>query len=145
LLSARRFAECFSSGTQQSPALGNDHVYREQDSQERKTHGKDIFTECQILGERQHSAKSRQPPSKAGGRYICREPSPGTRQRSFFAECPPFDTRQSKLYRVSPLYTRQSIFLFFYFANQTFCGMFLHYVDLHVPFWHNYKSVFYIY
>jgi hypothetical protein len=36
-------------------------------------------------------------------------------------------------------------FLFFYFANQTFCGMFLHYVDLHVPFWDNYKSVFYNY
>jgi hypothetical protein len=32
-------------------------------------------------------------------------------------------------------------FLFFSFPNQTLCGMFLHYVDLHVPFWHNYKSV----
>jgi hypothetical protein len=38
--------------------------------------------------------------------------------------------------------TRHSIFLFFYFAHQTFCGMFLHYVNLHVPFWDNYKSVF---
>ena len=34
---------------------------------------------------------------------------------------------------------------FFYFANQTFCGMFLHYVDLHVSFWDNYNSVFYNY
>jgi hypothetical protein len=33
-------------------------------------------------------------------------------------------------------------FLFFSFPNQTFCGMFLHYVDLHVPFWDNYNSVF---
>jgi hypothetical protein len=33
-------------------------------------------------------------------------------------------------------------FLFFSFLNQTFCGMFLHYVDLHVPFWDNYNSVF---
>jgi hypothetical protein len=26
-----------------------------------------------------------------------------------------------------------------------FCGILLHYVDLHVPFYHNYKSVFYNY
>jgi hypothetical protein len=36
-------------------------------------------------------------------------------------------------------------FIFFSFPNQTFCGMFLHYIDLHVPFLHNYKSVFYNY
>jgi hypothetical protein len=29
---------------------------------------------------------------------------------------------------------------FFLFPTKLFC-MFLHYVDLHVPFWHNYKSV----
>jgi hypothetical protein len=33
-------------------------------------------------------------------------------------------------------------FYFLNFGNQTFCGMFLHYVDLHVPFWDNYNSVF---
>jgi hypothetical protein len=43
------------------------------------------------------------------------------------------------LYRVSSMDTRQSIF---YFGHQTFCGMFLHYIDLHVPFWDNYNSVF---
>jgi hypothetical protein len=36
-------------------------------------------------------------------------------------------------------------FNFFSFSNQTFCGMFLDDVDLHVPFLHNYKSVFYDY
>jgi hypothetical protein len=36
-------------------------------------------------------------------------------------------------------------FCFFSFPNQNFCGMFLHYVDLHVPFLHNYKSVYYNY
>jgi hypothetical protein len=41
--------------------------------------------------------------------------------KGFFAECPSLDTRQS-------------IFYFLNFGNQTFCGMFLHYVDLHVPF-----------
>jgi hypothetical protein len=25
-------------------------------------------------------------------------------------------------------------FYFFYFPNQNFCGVFLHYIDLHVPF-----------
>jgi hypothetical protein len=102
---------------------------------------KKIFTECQTLGERQRSAKGRQPPSKADGRYLCREPSSGTRQASLpsaprltldrvsFAECHPWTLGK----------------VFFYFTNQTFCGMFLHYVDLHVLFWHNYKSVFYNY
>jgi hypothetical protein len=51
---------------------------------------------------------------------------------------------ESLLYQVPSLGTRQSIFLFLcYFANQTFCVMFLHYVDLHVPFWDNYNIVFY--
>jgi hypothetical protein len=36
-------------------------------------------------------------------------------------------------------------FYFFSFPNQTFCGMLLHYVDLNVLFWHNYKSVCYNY
>jgi hypothetical protein len=49
--------------------------------------------------------------------------------KDYFAECHPLGTRQS----------------IFYFANQTFCGMFLNYVDLHVAFWDNYKSVFYNY
>jgi hypothetical protein len=34
---------------------------------------------------------------------------------------------------------------FFIFGNQTFCVVFLHYLDLLVPFWYNYKSVFYNY
>jgi hypothetical protein len=38
----------------------------------------------------------------------------------------------------------KTYFYFFYFVNQTFYGMFLHYVDLHVSFWNNYNSVFYI-
>jgi hypothetical protein len=37
------------------------------------------------------------------------------------------------------------IFIFFIFGNKFFCGMFLHYIDLQVPFWDNYKSVFYNY
>jgi hypothetical protein len=52
--------------------------------------------------------------------------------RASFAKCFPWTL--GKVY-----------FYFFYFSCQTFCGMLLHYVDLHVPFWHNYKSVFYNY
>jgi hypothetical protein len=50
------FAECH---TRQSPTLGNDRVYREQDSWHRKTLGKESFAECQSLGERRRSAKGR--------------------------------------------------------------------------------------
>jgi hypothetical protein len=87
LPSARHFADGFLSGTRQSPALGNDRVYREQDSRHRNTLSKEIFAECQTLGERQPSAKGRQQSSIADGRYLYRAPSVGTRQRSFFAEC----------------------------------------------------------
>jgi hypothetical protein len=115
------------------------------------------FTESRTLGIEIHSAKGHQQPSKADNSYFCRVPSPNTRQRSFFAECLTpdtrqrsffaecltLDTRQSLICRVPFLDTRQSII--FSFPNQTFFGMFLHYVDLHVPFWHNYKIVFYNY
>jgi hypothetical protein len=59
LLSARRFVECFLSGTRQSPTLGNDRVYREQGSQHRNTLGKEICAECQTLGKQRPSAKGR--------------------------------------------------------------------------------------
>jgi hypothetical protein len=69
---------------------------------------------------------------------LCRVPtdrhSAKTELRVFkktFAECHTAETWQRLLYRVPSLGTRQSIFLFFYFANQTFCGMFLHYVSTH--------------
>jgi hypothetical protein len=48
------FAEC---RTRQSPALGNNRVYREQDSRHRNTLGKEIFAECRTLGEWRRSAK----------------------------------------------------------------------------------------
>jgi hypothetical protein len=70
------FAEC---RTRQSPALGIDRVYREQDSWQRKTLGKDNFAERQALGERWRSAKDRQQPSIADGRYPYQVSSPDTR------------------------------------------------------------------
>jgi hypothetical protein len=71
--------------TWQNRALGNDRVYREQDSRHRDT-----------LGELRRSVKGHQQPSIADGRYLCRVPSFGTRQKSryrctvrraLFAEC----------------------------------------------------------
>jgi hypothetical protein len=98
-----------------------------------------MFTENRTLGTEKHSANG-----NTWQRVVSRRLK---LTAVIFAESrvPPFDTRQSKLCRVFSLDTRQSIFLFFYFANQTFYGMLLHYVDLHVPFCHNYKSVFYNY
>jgi hypothetical protein len=93
------FPEC---RTRQSSSLGNARVYREQDSQHRKT-----------LGERRRSTKGRQQPSIFDCCYLCRASGFGTRQRSYFAECPTSDTRQRMLCRVPFLDTRQSIYFFF--------------------------------
>jgi hypothetical protein len=125
-------------GTRQSPTLGNDHVYREQDARHMKT-----------LDERRHSAKGCQQPSIADGRYLWRAPGFGTRQRSYFVASLPSVSSPTldKLFFDECLsWTLGKVYFYFFsFPNQTFCGLFLHYVDLHVPFWHNYKSVCYNY
>jgi hypothetical protein len=104
-----------------------------------------LFTECWTLDTGPHSTKTRLPSVKYSAKAalgkgpsaavpeltaicLCREPWVGTRQRVLFAEC-------------QHVGTRQSIFLFFDFVSQTFCGMFLHYVDLHVSFMDNYNCV----
>jgi hypothetical protein len=51
LPSVRSFAECFLSDTRQSFALGNELVYRAQDTRHRNTLSKDTFVECRTLGE----------------------------------------------------------------------------------------------
>jgi hypothetical protein len=107
-----------------------------------RTLDKDLFIECQTLGERRRSVKCHQQPSIADGRYLCRALDIGTRQKSYFAECRLPDTWQVMLCQVPTLDTQQNIFLFFSFPNQTFCGLFLHYA-LHVQFWHISQSVCY--
>jgi hypothetical protein len=84
---------------------------------------KTLFAECPRSGTRQ-SSLCRVFPGQHSAKIIS----------LYFAECHPVDTRQRLLCQVSSLDTRQSTFLFFNFDNQTFCGMFLRYVDLHVPF-----------
>jgi hypothetical protein len=61
------FVECL---TQQSSALSNDHVYREQDYLQ--TLDKDLFIEYQTLAEARRSTKGRQQPFIADSRYFCR-------------------------------------------------------------------------
>jgi hypothetical protein len=115
------FAECPRSGTRQ-----------------RFFNLKIFFAECPVPGTWQRRL-CRVPTNKHSAKVYFRvfekslsSVSRLTLGKAYFAEC-------------HPVGTRQSVFLFFYFANQTFCGMVLHYVDLHVPFWDNYKSVFYNY
>jgi hypothetical protein len=112
LPSARSFAECFLSGTRQrclyrepysaKSSLGNNLVYRVQDTRYINTLGKDDAQQRAVSGRLKMTAIN-----------LCRGLRAGTRQRGFFAECQPADTRQRPLYRVPFLGTRQSIFLFF--------------------------------
>jgi hypothetical protein len=85
-----------------------------------------------------------------------RDPTLG---KVLFAECRPGDTRQRLFPYTLPSATQFTLgkeffaecllwalgkvhFYFFYFPNQTFCGMFLHYVDLHIPFLGQLKKCF---
>jgi hypothetical protein len=94
---------------------------------------KSLFTECWTLGTGPHSAKTRLLSVKHSAKgalskeplaavpkltavSLYREPTVGTRQRVFLAECQIVGTRQGRLCRVSSLDTRQSIFLFFLFC-----------------------------
>jgi hypothetical protein len=80
---------------------------------ESRTLGKETFAECQTLGEWRRSAKGRQQPSIADGRYLYRAPSFGTQQRSFFTECQTAKTRQSMLCQV-PFFTLGKVYFYFF-------------------------------
>jgi hypothetical protein len=91
-----------------------------------------LFTECETLGIAQHSTKTALPRVKHSAKTTLGKGSLAavySWRPSVFAEC-------------HILGTRQSIFLFFYFVFHTFCGIFLHYVDLYVSFMDNYNRVF---
>jgi hypothetical protein len=104
-----------------------------------------LFTECWTLGTGPHSAKTHLPSVKHSAKVaLGKWPLAAVLKPTVVSLCrePRFGTRQRTLCRVSSLDTRQSIFLFFYFVSQTFCVMFLHYVDLHGSFVDNYNRVF---
>jgi hypothetical protein len=117
----RAFAMCFLSGTRQSPALDKELVYRVWDTRHIEALGKYYFAERQTLGKdgaRQRAVSGRLQLTTV---RLCRGPKAGTRQR---VSLPSVISEHSAKY----------FFIFFYFGHQTFCGRFLHYVDLHVPF-----------
>jgi hypothetical protein len=97
------FVECH---TRQSSALGNEPLYRVQDTRHRTTLGKDMLPSVK------HSTKKAlgKGPSAAVLKLttvsLCREPRTGTRQRGFFAECQILGTQQRRLCRVSSTNTR---------------------------------------
>jgi hypothetical protein len=134
------FAECHSW---RKTTLDTDIFCRVRNTRHIMTLGKEIFAECQTLGEMRRTTKSRQQPSIGDGRYLCRVSRDDTRQTYLFAECSLLSTRQTYILPSVFSDTRQSIFLFFSFSHQTFCGVFLQYVDLHIQFWHNYQNVCY--
>jgi hypothetical protein len=131
LPSVNLFVECFFSDTRQSPALGNELVYRVQDTRQRHV--------CRVANTQQRwrSAKGRQRPSKANGR----QPLPRAEDR-YSAKRLLCRAAKTSLPSVFFGHSAQHIFIFFNFGNQIFCGMFIHYVDLHVLFWDNYNRVF---
>jgi hypothetical protein len=120
---------------------------------------KSLFTERGTIGTEEHSANTALSSGKhstktmLGKRVVsdclqltavslCRGPKVGTRQSRFFAECQISGTRQRGSLPSAFSGHSAKHFFIFYFRNQTFCGTFLHYVDLHVPFWDNYNNVF---
>jgi hypothetical protein len=64
-----------------------------------------------------------------GKEVLCREPH---KRHSAKHTLPSVISRHSAKY----------IFIFFIFVSQNFCGMFVHYVDLHVSFVDNFNRVF---
>jgi hypothetical protein len=164
LQSAPWFGECFLSGTRQSllwqvspsakpslpsVALGNVLLSVTTAFTESWTHGTGKHSAKSALPSATHSAKSDSWQRTVSSRLQltvvifakCGVSALGkaaflpsglrpTLGKLSFAECHQWTL--DKLY-----------FYFFSFPTQTFCRMFLHYLDLHVPFLHNYKSVFY--
>jgi hypothetical protein len=128
LLSAEVFAEFFLSGTRQSSALGKELVYRVQDTRHSEALGKECFAERQTLGKDDSRQRDVSGSLQLTAVSLYRGPKAGTRQRG-------------SLPSVFCGHSAKHIFIF-YFVYQTFYGMFLHYVDLHVPFWDNYNSIF---
>jgi hypothetical protein len=104
------FAE---SRTRQSPALGNDLVYRVQDTRYRITLSKDNFTECRTLSKDDAQQRAVSGRLKMTAVNLCRGSKVGTREKGFFVECQLDDTRQRPLYWVPFFGTRQNTFLFF--------------------------------
>jgi hypothetical protein len=149
LLSVGLFVECLLSGTRQIRLCREPHSVNfgslQRASLPSAKHSAQDPTRQRHV---KHSAKvvlSKGPSAavlKLTAVSLYREPRIGTRQRGFIAECQILGTRQRTLCRVSSLTLGKVYFYFLDFVSQIFCGMFLHYVDLHASFVDNYNRVF---
>jgi hypothetical protein len=108
------FAECPRSGTRQRFFLFLKYALS---SARSATLGKGFFAECRLGDTRQRLIYTSLPSA-----------TQGALGKEYFAECHQLTLGKVHLY-------------FFCFDHQTFCGLFLHYVDLHVPFGDNYNCV----
>ena len=115
------FAECLLSGTRQRRLCRVPHSVKLGSRQRAPLPSAEHSAQG---GTRQRMVCRGKGPSAAVPKLtaisLCREPTAGTRQRGFFAECYTVGTQQSVLCRVSSLDTRQSIFLIFLFCLSKF-------------------------
>jgi hypothetical protein len=106
------------------------------------------FTECRTLGTEKLSANAAldKGPSAAVLKLtavsLCRGPRLALGKEASLSSAK-YLALGKDLFTECLLWTLgKAYFYFFNFGNQTFCGIFLHYVDLHIPFWDNYNRVF---
>jgi hypothetical protein len=78
------FAEC---RPRQSPALGNETVYRVQDTRHSEALGKEHFAEWQTIGKDGSQQRAVSGRLQLTAVSLCRGPKADTRQSRFFAEC----------------------------------------------------------
>jgi hypothetical protein len=116
--------------------------YRVLNTRHRAALGKDKFAECQTLGKggsRQRAVSGR---PRADGRQSLPRANGWHSAKRLLCRVP--HSRHSAKHSLPSVISGHSakyIFIFFNFVSQTFCGMFLHYVDLHVSFVDNYNIV----
>jgi hypothetical protein len=130
------FAE---SRTRRIPALGNELVYRVQDTRHRRTLDKDMFADSAkvTLGKGPSATVI-----KLTTVSLCRGPRSALGKETSLPSVK-YLTLRKELFIECLLWTLgKAYFYFLDFVHQTFCGMFLHYVDLHVSFVDNYNRVF---
>jgi hypothetical protein len=109
-LSKEGFAE---SRTRQSSGLGNEPLYRAQDTRHRTTLGKDMAKKA--LGKRPSAAVL-----KLTAVSLCREPRTGTRQSGFFAECRILGSAKNSLPSAFYRHSAKHIFVFYILATKLF-------------------------
>jgi hypothetical protein len=101
------------------------------------------FTECRTLGTEIHSVKTSLPSGKHSAKVALGKGSSAAVLKPTVVSLCRGSALGKELFTECLLWTLgKAYFYFLNFVHQTFCGMFLHYVDLHVSFVDNYNRVF---